>query len=255
MFIIRKIFFFFLIFLTSITVWAVDYSDNPIVPKAELEIARGFAEQFVAKDYVGMKSFMVPQAEKTFTPELFDKVNAQLPSGNILSTSLIGFHTQINGAGERSKDFTFEFEYVDFWLVVRTKLIEVKDTEYKVSWFDFTQFSQSQAEIHKFSLSGKSLLHYIILFMAVAIPIFILVTLIVCVRTKNLSRKWLWMLFIVVGFGLIQFHWLSGGYIIKPLHFQLLGAGFTHPPTLISIGFPIGAILFWFKRKSLINTN
>jgi hypothetical protein len=69
------------------------------------------------------------------------------------------------------------------------------------------------------------------------------------------KRKWLWLIFIALG--LFQFHlnWTTGAWNLQPLSFLLLGAGFTKAapaaPLILSVAFPLGAILFLARRKSI----
>ena len=125
------------------------------------------------------------------------------------------------------------------------------------------KFKISPSEATKFTLKGKGALHLFVLFLAILVPVFIILTLIKCARTKGLKRKWLWMLFILVGMFGITFNWHTGqlgmslirktetSIHINLIDFQIFGAGMTKSgplaPWFFEIGFPLGAVIFWFK--------
>ena len=82
------------------------------------------------------------------------------------------------------------------------------------------------------------------------IPIFILVTLVFAIRAK-LSRKWLWIIGILLGFVKFSLNWTTGQVGFQIISFQLLGAGFSKAglvaPWTLSFTLPIVAVIFWIK--------
>ncbi len=132
------------------------------------------------------------------------------------------------------------------------------------------KYDSPPIDLTKFTFKGKGFMHYIVLFLTILIPIFIVINLVKCVRTKNLKRKWLWFLFILVGIYGVTFNWYTGqigmslitktetGIHINFINFNILGAGVTKSgpfePWLFELGFPLGAIIFWFKSKKLART-
>jgi hypothetical protein len=64
------------------------------------------------------------------------------------------------------------------------------------------------------------------------------------------------VIFILGGIGTISINWVSGEYGFKILQYLLFGSGVNaaseYAPWFVTAGFPLGAIIFWFKRKSFI---
>lgn len=94
--------------------------------------------------------------------------------------------------------------------------------------------------------------HYALLLLAVAIPAFSLLTAIAVVRSGR-RRKWLWLVFVVVGVGKVGAQWVVGGQILfQPIAIQFLGAGaFKQPiyePWVLWVSLPLGAVLFWLTK-------
>lgn len=114
----------------------------------------------------------------------------------------------------------------------------------------------SQQERNKFTLEGKSALHYLTLVLAAMVPLFIVVTAYFCIRTPIPKRKWLWVIFIFVGIGKFSLNWTTGQLDFQPLSLQLFSASAMamgpHAPWIISVSVPLGTIMFWFKRKQFI---
>ena len=115
------------------------------------------------------------------------------------------------------------------------------------------QTEAPQKEINAFTLASKGVAQYSVLLLAITVPIFILFTLVVCIRTPVPRKKWLWIVSILLGVGAVQVSWTDGAYAIQLISVQLFGAsaGSAGPasPWIISVSIPLGAIMFWFKRR------
>ena len=105
-----------------------------------------------------------------------------------------------------------------------------------------------------FRLEGKSLLHYAVLGLVVALPIFTIYALVACFMTRMPGRKWAWALFILFGVGSVALNWTTGEWEFQPLRLQLLSASATaalYQPWVLSASFPLGAVIFLFRRRRL----
>jgi hypothetical protein len=101
-----------------------------------------------------------------------------------------------------------------------------------------------------FTLSNKGPAHLTVLSLAV-------LSASICLVTSAIAawrRQWLWMIASLFGIGTFVLNWTTGQWIIKPVSFMLLGAGFSKSgsildPWMISVSLPLGAIAYWFTRK------
>lgn len=120
-----------------------------------------------------------------------------------------------------------------------------------ITAFDGRMMDDSLSKVHAFTLKDKGLLHYLFLFFAILIPIFIIITLIVAIKTK-LSKKWLWIIGILFGFIKFSINWTTGQVGFSLINISILGAGFSKSgnivPWILSFSLPIVAIIFWYKR-------
>jgi len=206
-----------------------------------------------ARDYAAVeakvdKSLQSPEIRGKLE-EIAELVPAEAPK----STRIIGAITnKINGVTDYS--LTFEYEYKDLWLVTNVSM-RSSNGAVSVTGIHVTPHKQSLETENAFSFSGKTWLHYVVLGLAVAVPLFIIYVIVICARTRFAKRKWLRLLFVAVGIFQVQLNWTTGAWNIQPLYFMLLGAGFTKAapaaPLILSVAFPLGAVLFFLKRRSL----
>jgi len=113
------------------------------------------------------------------------------------------------------------------------------------------------SERYPFELSGLPLFYYCVLAFAVATPIFMLYAAVVCFRRRP-PRRWLWLLFNLLGVGKLSLVWVPGPLAgrnvqLTPLSVQLLGAGIMktpiYEPWVLSVSFPLGAALFLSSHR------
>jgi hypothetical protein len=223
------------------------------VPQAEAEAARLLFAQLAAGDFETVERQLDPQIR---TPELrgtLEQMAAMFPPGDPKGINTVGSHTS-RSDGVTTYNLTFEYEYPKVWLLNNAVLRKVGD-ELIVLGLHVRPMQRSLAEINRFTFEGKGVLHYVVFVLAIAIPLFIVFALVVCFRTPIAKRKWLWVLFVALGFVQFSLNWADGSSGVRPLSFLLLGAGFfrsgLHGPLILTVAFPLGAIVFLARRKRL----
>jgi hypothetical protein len=87
---------------------------------------------------------------------------------------------------------------------------------------------------------------------SIIVPLLIIAAVVLCIRTPVPKRKWLWILFILMGVVRFKLYWTDGNLSIIP-GLQLLGAGYVRigllGPWFLSASLPIGAIAFLLRRR------
>jgi len=223
------------------------------IPKEESAIAKDILSRLAAKDYVAVEKELDPSVKNTSVHAALEQMAAMFPPGEPVSINTVGANTStVNGV--TTYDLTFEHESSNAWLLTNV-VLQRRDAQVTVLGLHVTPMKQSLKELNRFTFAGKGILHYIVFALAIAIPVFIVFTLVLCFRTPIAKRKWLWLLFVALGFVQFSLNWTDGTYGIQPISFALLGAGFfsagPYAPIIFNITFPLGAIIFLFKRRSL----
>ena len=151
----------------------------------------------------------------------------------------------------------YEYEFEEGNILFSTTIKE-KDGRFTVLTFNGEFLPAPLSELTKFTLSDKSAIHYIFLVLCILVPLFILTTFIVMLFTKmTVKKKISWaLLILLITFSSFVINWGSGQFDFKLLNIRLLGSSFYKPTIysawLLSFNIPIGAIVFWIKRKSLM---
>jgi len=224
------------------------------VPKEEASFAEEYLNKLRAKDFDYVKSQMSAETLAKANDALLLKMSNYFYKGKLLSTEIIG--SQVKTFNDKWQgNFFFEYHFSDGWNLASAALKKV-DGKYKVIALNVSQTSSSQKELNKFTLKNKSYSQYLFLLLAIIVPVFIIVTTYFCIRAPIPERKWLWVFFVLLGIFSIQVDWTTGATNIDPLSAHLLGISVTsaspHAAWIISISFPLGAIMYWFKRNKFL---
>lgn len=150
-------------------------------------------------------------------------------------------------------NLTFEYNFSGKWILAN---VATKRDGGPTTIVGFHIYSQptSLEQQSKFVLGGKSASQYFVLGLAIVLPLFTLLALAICIRTKLKGRKWPWLLFVVFGIGKFALNWTTGQWGYSLLSIQLLSAGAFAPlygQWTIFLSIPVGAIVFLMRRKQL----
>jgi len=180
------------------------------------------------------------------TPKKYRVVEANWTSGVSIKTSKFTNYRL---------GYEYEFEKGN---ILFTTVIKEKDGKFSVTAFNLEFLPAPLSELTKFTLTGKSVLHYIFLVLCILVPLFILTTLIFMLFSKMTTKKKIIWSFIILLVSLPKFiiNWSDGQFDFSLLNITLLGSGFNKPTLysawLLSFHIPLGAIIYWFKRKNLL---
>jgi len=240
--------------LSMMTGCSSDDMASKFIPQEESKFAEEYLTKLRVKDFEYVKSQMSTGTLEQVNDELLANISNYFRKGQLLSTEIIGSQIHVFN-GQWQGNFSFEYHFSDGWNLANAVLQKVNGA-YEVVGLNVYQTDMSQKELHAFTLQNKSIMQYVILLLAVIIPIFIVVTAFYCIRTPIQKRKWLWVVFILLGVCSVQVNWTTGNIGIQPLSAYFLGvsamASSSHAPWIISTAFPLGAIVFWFKRRRFI---
>ena len=183
------------------------------------------------------------------------QMSTLIPKGEPRAVTLVGAQVMRNPGGT-TKSLTFEYAFPGRWFLLNVVTLE-KAGAVTIVGLHVQDEKAALSEQNKFTLTGKTALHYAVLFLTVAFPLLTLYALIVCIGAKLARRKWLWVIFILLGVGKLAINWSTGQWAVSPLALQLFsasaGAEYSGP-WILAVSVPLGAILFLLRRKSLLAT-
>jgi hypothetical protein len=150
-------------------------------------------------------------------------------------------------------NFVVEYEIDGTYWIADITLNKTDDrvTTYGI-YLDRKENSALSAPQLDFSQVGP--LHLLILTAVVVLPLASIVSIVVCLCTRGLKRKWLWCLFMLLGVTTIELNWATGAWQRNPFSFQILSAGasaINGGPWIFKISLPLGLLFFWEKRLKL----
>lgn len=217
--------------------------------------ATALINQLIAGESEKIVEILDPRIVQGDPSEVFAQMSQLFPDRDPEVVNLIGYNVMKYGDEPTSYNLTYQYDYGDAWLATNVAFRTLSSGVDQILGMNVYPLKQSLQEIHRFRLGGKGALHYAVLGICILNPAFILVSLVVCARTKDLTRKWLWILIILVGVVKFSLNWTSGAYTYNILSIQLLGTGATtvsqYAPWLLHVSIPAGAIIFWIQRRSI----
>ena len=230
---------------------------DKLTPKAESAYAQQLLTDLRAGRYDSVKDALEP---KLRTPDIDKKLAeaaAQFPAGEPKSVHVVGANTStmsMNGGPSTTRyNLTYEYQFADSWVLANIVLKRDKDG-LRVLGLHTEARARSLEASSGFSLAGKGVAHWAFLALVIAVPLFCIYAFVMCLRTPNLEHRWLWALFTLLGFVSISLNWNTGELGFRPLSFQVLSAGVIkngYGPWLMSFSFPLGAVWFLWKRRTL----
>ncbi|EGJ49153.1 hypothetical protein [Desulfocurvibacter africanus] len=231
---------------------------NEFVSNEELAFSEHYFEMFREKNF---EEIVKPLNSNLIVEDLHSQL-AQMaqffPADDPMKVEVVDWAITYKD-GNKQVGITLQYEFKTSWLLANINFERAKDDSFIVNGVHVRPAQGSLAEIYKTKVYQNNSIYYALLPIYVAIPIFIIVTVIYCLRAPIKKRKWLWAIFVLVGFGQVSINLHSGLVNINPLSVYLFGVGFMSPtkygPWILIMTMPLGAIMFWVRRAALIKRN
>ena len=173
------------------------------------------------------------------------------------SVEIIGANTFISYSSEGKQTtvtLSYQLELSTGWFAGTVVILDKGETR-AIASARFNRVPMSLKVLNRFTFHDKTSVHYLFLLLCVTIPVFVVTTLVICARSK-IRKKWLWIIFILVGFVSFTLNWTTGHVNLQIINFQLLGASAfklgLYAPWMLSFAIPVGAIVFLMVRERLL---
>ena len=140
-----------------------------------------------ARNVTTLRGRMDPKVIATATPTIFDQMAAFFPPTPPRSVAVVFLTTQKflmgNGDTARRVNVSLQYEFENQWLLANATWRETASGDKIIEGMNVQPLAKSLQEINSFQLKGKGIANYAILVLAVALPLFCIAALIVCIRT------------------------------------------------------------------------
>lgn len=228
-----------------------------MTPMEDYILARAFVAQVVAGDVASAKNSLSPQIKADEVVKGLESLTVLFKHGEIKSFEVVGLFFRAgfgNTQSGKSTDLTVQMELSTGWFV-GTVVTTMEGGTRKIAGANFDSIPDSLEKLNALNVLQRPLWAQLFLLIVVVVPLFTLYALVLCIRTK-LTRKWAWILFILLGVMTLRLNWSTGEMGFQLVSVQLLGASFFRSglvgPWIFGVSFPLGAVLFLIKRRRLM---
>ncbi len=251
---IRPTYFLSVAFIVSFTLSGCDRASmiKKMTSPEDEAVAKHYIEMLRQNRFEEIKKDLDPSIQRSDIRDIFLKMAEMIPPRAPESVQIVGSHV-MHIPNSRAANITFEYQFPGKWILINVAT-QKKDGVSTIVGFHVNPMPDSLERINRFTLIGKGLTHYVVLLLIVLASLFTLYALVLCIRKRPVKRKWLWIVFIVVGIGKFGINWTTGQLLITPVAIQFFSAGAFAPfygPWTISVSLPLGAIMFLVLRNRL----
>lgn len=215
-------------------------------------------DEIAAKKYVEqLQQGQFDQIERDFEPAFVDsnfrdslaQMAAIFPDQTPESVKVVGAQVS-REHGNGTVDITLEYQFPAKWVLADIKILRTGGVPTIVS-FHVAPMTNSLENLNRFTLVGKGAGQYLTLILALGFLVFSFYVFFLCVRSRDIKRKWLWALITLIGVARFGVNWTTGQYTFTLLAIQIPCLQATRPfygPWTVFAYFPLGAVLFLNKR-------
>ena len=219
-----------------------------LAAKDDVDFAKHYISLFQARDFDAIEAGLDPKLKDGALRTNLESIADYFPAEAPTKIELILFNSKSSLTGgpvTQSFRFLYHFPKQPIYMEI---VFEKRGESRVVMGVHVLPPPQGQTGL--LSLSDLTPVKILFLTLAIANPLFILVVLGLCITTKTLKRKWLWAIFILIGFIGVTLDWSSGEITIQPLSFMVFGAAMNGGEgASLSLSVPLGAILFLVHRR------
>lgn len=218
----------------------------------EVEASKTYIQLLQSNQFDKLEAAFDESVKGNATPTQLEKVGRLIPKEKSTSVEALGWNKR---CVVKTCDSTLvmEYKYPTQRIVVST-ITREEEGERTLLGLQIQPVHEDIVQAYAFTFHQKGLAHYIVFYLAIVLPLFTLTVLGICLFTKRLPYKWLWIILIFVGSGRFTFNWCTGVTNFSPFQIQLLSSSFAaqrYGPLFLSLSIPLGALIFLYYRFQL----
>lgn len=228
---------------------------NRLTTAEERSAAIRFVEAVRRNDRRYLMSVMEPEVWRGSQAQL-DPARSMFPAGDLrwMATGA-ATHTIDTGSNTMAiKEIVLEGSSGGRWIVAAV-VTRYRDGAAEVVSWSVTPFSAPPGEPNAFTLSGKSVLHWLWLALCIGVPLLSIAAIVSIWRGPRIRWRVLWTLGCLIGLAGLTMNWTTGAIFFQLIRVQLLGAGLVKPgpyaPWFLTVSVPVVVLFYFGLRKRL----
>jgi hypothetical protein len=155
--------------------------------KEPLTVAMQILVELSNKNYSSVASQLDPGINTASRHSQLERMAGAFPQGKPIKTHVVGVNTS-TANGTTIYSLTLESEYQSAWLLANV-VLRKESGRWAILGMHVYPRTQSLETENRFAFTGKTAVHYVVFALAIAIPVFVVLTFIACVRTPFVKRK------------------------------------------------------------------
>ena len=190
------------------------------VPKEDDIFARRFINSLREGRYEEADPMLDPAVATQVGANGIAQLHQILDHGEPISFETIGWNFLSLRPFDQSKPTTrttnlsYQLQFRDAWVVANVVLTSTGQGNH-VSGVNLQPIPDSLERLNRFTLTGKTAFYYAFFAMCILVPLFILITIVICVRSR-VRRRWLWIVFVLIGSSLLATTFDAAGLVPLP---------------------------------------
>lgn len=176
--------------------------------------------------------------------------------GSVRKIEPIGIYLEAsigNRGTQRNTHLTYQLQITTGWFS-GVVVITGSGEECRVLGVHFAPIAGDLEVANRFARRDVGPGRIVFLVLCGAVPVFCLITLVVCFRAK-IRHRIPWMIFIAIPVGSASLDWTTGDVSLSLVSFTFLGSmvakASLYSPWIFTVSLPLGAILFWGNRRDI----
>lgn len=237
---------------------ACSIKEPPGTPKdAEAAAVKTF-DQVVAGDVAGLRARGTAELQGPEAEAAVKQLQALIPKTAPTSSRTLRWqvYKSFTGGGEQAsiiREYTWPTHVA---LADTTLARQAAGQPWQVRGFNLRIATKAELAANRFTLQGRSPLHYLVLAGAVLSPLICLFGFVSVLMAPKFKWKWAFAIFSLLAFVKFTLNWSTGAFSFSPIFVQLLGAGFVSGGSafdawMLSFSLPVGGIVgIWRAGKA-----
>jgi hypothetical protein len=207
-----------------------------------------------AKNWQAIKGVTDPSVWSASNQRTFEVMADTIPQTEPAAIHLVGSRWSKSSSKPERNEVTLEYLYPGKPLL-KNIVMDRRGDGFVVLGAHITPIIQPLEQYYEFHFLDRSLTHYKVAAVATVLIALNLYALVHCIMMQGLRRKWLWIIFILFGYGWVQFNWTEGTFAFSLLYLAMpivrVAQG-AYQPLTIGISLPLGTFIFlirWYAHQ------